>query len=61
MAANRTTLILEGLDMAKLKAYVPNFPPLRKSKIFKIEGVMPLQSQVIPICVTQNSCFLGIF
>ena len=35
--------------------------PLRKSKIFKIEGVMPLQSQVIPICVTQNSCFFGIF
>ena len=22
---------------------------------------MPLQSQVIPICVTQNSCFFGIF
>ena len=35
--------------------------PLRKSKIFKIEGVMPLQSQVIPICVTQNSCFFGTF
>ena len=63
MAANGTILILEGLPMANLKAYVPNFPkhPLRKSKIFKIEGVMPLQSQVIPICVTQKSCFFGIF
>ena len=26
MAANRTILILEGLPMAHLKAYVPNFP-----------------------------------
>ena len=26
MAANRTILILEGLPMANLKAYVPNFP-----------------------------------
>ena len=25
-AANRTILILEGLPMAHLKAYVPNFP-----------------------------------
>ena len=35
--------------------------PLRKSKIFKIEGVMPLQSQVIPICVPQKRCFFGTF
>ena len=26
VAANRTILILEGLPMAHLKAYVPNFP-----------------------------------
>ena len=26
MAVNRTILILEGLPMAHLKAYVPNFP-----------------------------------
>ena len=26
MAANRTILILQGLPMAHLKAYVPNFP-----------------------------------
>ena len=33
--------------------------PLRKSKVFKIEGVMPLQSQVIQICVPQKRCFFG--
>ena len=26
MAVNRTILILEGLPMAHMKAYVPNFP-----------------------------------
>ena len=35
--------------------------PLRKSKIFKIEGVLPLQSQVIPICVPQKRCFFRHF
>jgi len=35
--------------------------PLRKSKIFKIEGVMPLQSQVIQICATQKRCFSALF
>ena len=32
-----------------------------KVSIFKIVGARPLRSQVIPICVTQNSCFFGIF
>ena len=32
-----------------------------KVSIFKIVGARPLRSQVIPICVTQNSCFFGTF
>ena len=32
-----------------------------KVSIFKIVGARPLRSQVIPICVTQNSCFFGNF
>ena len=30
---------------------------VKKVSIFKIEGVMPLQSRVIMICVTPKSCF----
>ena len=35
--------------------------PVKKVSIFKIEGVMPLQSRVIMICVTPKSCFFGNF
>ena len=35
--------------------------PLRKLNFFKIEGVMPLQSQVFPICVPQKRCFSALF
>ena len=63
MAANRTILILEGLPMAHLKAYVPYFfkTPAKKVIIFKIVGASPLQSQVIQNLDTQKRCFLGTF
>ena len=35
--------------------------PVKKVSIFKIEGVMPLQSRVIMICVTPKSCFSAFF
>ena len=67
MAANRTILILEGLPMAHLKAYVPNFPKhmRKRSQSLKLWVLLatasPLQSQVIQNRVRQNSCFEGIF
>ena len=63
MATNWTILVRDGMLMAHLKVYVPNFPnqPLKSKKIFKIEVVMPFQSQVIPICVPQKRCFFGTF
>ena len=43
MAANRTILILEGLPMANLKAYVPNFPkhPWESRKSLKLRELCP--------------------
>ena len=54
---------LRGDAYGPSESLYPKFSktPLRKSKIFKIEGVMPLQSQVIPICVPQKRCFFGTF
>ena len=59
VAANRTILILEGLPMAHLKAFVPYFQKhmLEKVLIFKIVGASPLRTQVIQNLVHQNSCF----
>ena len=46
-----------------LESLCPKFSEKHAGKvsIFKIVGARPLRSQVIPICVTQNSCFFGIF
>ena len=37
VAANRTILILEGLPMAHLKAYVPNFSKLTRKRSYSLK------------------------
>ena len=63
MAANRTILILEGLPMAHLKAYVPNFPkhPWKRSQSLKLRELCPSRVGGSWFVSLQKAVFFGIF
>ena len=63
MAANRTILILEGLPMANLKAYVPNFPkhPWESRKSLKLRELCPSKVRWSRFVSLKNAVFSALF
>ena len=63
MAANRTILILEGMPMAHLKAYVPNFPkhPWKRSQSLKLRELCPSKVRWSWFVSLKKAVFYGIF
>ena len=63
MAANRTILILEGMPMAHLKAYVPNFPkhPWKRSQSLKLRELCPSKVGWSWFVSLQKAVFFSIF
>ena len=63
MAANRTILILEGLPMANLKAYVPNFPkhPWESRKSLKLRELCPSKARWSRFVSLKKAVFSAFF
>ena len=63
MAVNRTILILEGLPMANMKAYVPNFPkhPWESRKSLKLRELCPSKVRWSQFVSLKNAVFSALF